>query len=125
MRFPGGRSKVLTMSYDDGVEQDIRLIDIMTAHGLKGTFNINSGLYAKEGTVYAPGTIHRRMPKSVIDSLYIPKGMEVAVHGYTHPFLEELKLCYIFIPYSLKYEARKCCEKQQMKKKHKFEVLTW
>mgnify|MGYP000794294821 CR=1 FL=1 len=50
MRFPGGKKKALTLSYDDGVEQDIRLIDIMKANGLKGTFNLNSGLYAKEGT---------------------------------------------------------------------------
>lgn len=50
MRFPGGKSKALTLSYDDGVAQDIRLIEIMKKHGLKGTFNINSGLYAPEGT---------------------------------------------------------------------------
>ena len=52
MRFPGGKVKALTLSYDDGVEQDVRLIDIMQKHGLKGTFNLNSGLYAAEGTVY-------------------------------------------------------------------------
>lgn len=28
MRFPQGRPKALTLSYDDGVEQDIRLIEI-------------------------------------------------------------------------------------------------
>lgn len=32
----------LTLSYDDGVEQDRRLMQIMDAHGLKGTFNLNS-----------------------------------------------------------------------------------
>lgn len=37
MRFPGGKKKALTLSYDDGVEQDIRLIDIMKKNGLKGT----------------------------------------------------------------------------------------
>jgi hypothetical protein len=45
LRFPGGKAKSLTLSYDDGVEQDIRLVDIMNRYGLKGTFNINSGLY--------------------------------------------------------------------------------
>ena len=35
MRFPGGKSKALTLSYDDGVAQDIRLIEIMKKHGLK------------------------------------------------------------------------------------------
>ena len=90
MRFPGGKSKALTLSYDDGVEQDIRLIDIMKKHGLKGTFNINSGLYAPEGKTYPEGTIHRRMSKSMCQELYLNSGMEVAVHGLTHPYLEQL-----------------------------------
>ena len=90
MRFPGGKVKALTLSYDDGVEQDVRLIDIMQKHGLKGTFNLNSGLYAAEGTVYTEGTIHRRMTKAQCLDLYMDSGMEVAVHGYSHPFLEQL-----------------------------------
>ena len=28
MRFPGGKQKALTLSYDDGKEQDIRMIVI-------------------------------------------------------------------------------------------------
>ena len=52
MRFPQGKKKALTLSYDDGVEQDVKLIEIMRKNGLKGTFNLNSGLYAPEGTVY-------------------------------------------------------------------------
>ena len=55
MRFPYGKSKALTLSYDDGVAQDIRLIEIMKKHGLKGTFNINSGMYAPEGTANPEG----------------------------------------------------------------------
>ncbi len=35
LRFPGGKDKALTLSYDDGVEQDMRLIDIMKKNGLK------------------------------------------------------------------------------------------
>lgn len=90
MRFPEGKKKALTLSYDDGVEQDIRLISIMQQYGLKGTFNLNSGCYAKEGTVYEKGTIHRRMTKNQATSLYENSGMEIAVHGLTHPFLEQL-----------------------------------
>ena len=41
MRFPDFKEKALTLSYDDGVFQDRKLIEIMSAHGLKGTFNIN------------------------------------------------------------------------------------
>ncbi len=58
--------------------------------GLKGTFNINSGLYAAEGTVYPKGQIHRRMSISQSQALYKDSGMEVAVHALTHPFLEKL-----------------------------------
>ena len=88
MRFPGGKAKALTLSYDDGVEQDIRLIEIMKANGLKGTFNINTGCYAAEGTVYPEGQIHRRMSKSLAKKTYLDSGMEVAVHTLTHPYLE-------------------------------------
>ena len=35
MRFPGGVQRALTLSYDDGVEQDARLIEIMKKYGLK------------------------------------------------------------------------------------------
>ena len=42
MRFPGGKLKALTFSYDDGVEQDVRLIEIFKKYGLRGTFNLNS-----------------------------------------------------------------------------------
>lgn len=90
IQFPKGRRKALTLSYDDGVEQDIRLIDIMKKNGLKGTFNLNSGLYPEEGTVYPPGTVHRRLTEKRASEVYGGSGMEVAVHGLTHPFLEQL-----------------------------------
>ena len=48
IRFYDGKPRAFTMSYDDGVVQDIRLIDIMNKNGLKGTFNINTGLYLDE-----------------------------------------------------------------------------
>lgn len=90
IRFPEGRAKSLTLSYDDGVEQDVKLIEIMNKHGLKGTFNINSGLYAAEGTVYPKGQIHRRMTEKQTTEAFANSGHEVAVHSLTHPFLEQL-----------------------------------
>ncbi|MBE6943712.1 MAG: polysaccharide deacetylase [Ruminococcaceae bacterium] len=85
MRFPGGKSKALTLSYDDGVRQDKRLIEIMQKYGLKGTFNINSECYDPEGC-----TTGGRMTRSEALALYRDSGMEVAVHGAHHPFLEQL-----------------------------------
>ena len=90
MRYPGGKPKALTLSYADGVEQDIRLVDIMRQHGIRGTFNLNSGLFAPEGTVYAPGRIHRRLTEKAIVGLFRDSGQEVAAHALTHPFLETL-----------------------------------
>lgn len=90
MRFPEGKPKALTLSYDDGVEQDIRLMEIMDKNGLKGTFNLNSGLYTPEGTVYPEGAFHRRLTAKQVTEVYTDSGHEVAVHGLTHPFLEKL-----------------------------------
>ena len=88
MRFPYGKSKALTLSYDDGVAQDIRLIEIMKKHGLKGTFNINSGAYVAEDKVREK--FRGRMKRSEAMALYTDSGHEIAVHTYTHPFLEKL-----------------------------------
>ncbi|MBP5662549.1 MAG: polysaccharide deacetylase family protein [Clostridia bacterium] len=90
MLFPGFKQKTLTLSYDDGVDDDIRLIDIMQKYGLKGTFNINTALFAPEGAAFAPGQVQRRMTEKQAYALYESFGMEVAVHTCTHPHLETL-----------------------------------
>ena len=41
--YPGKKFKALTFSFDDGVVQDQKLIDIFNRNGLKGTFNLNTG----------------------------------------------------------------------------------
>lgn len=86
MLFPGARAKALTLSYDDGVEQDARLIAMLERHGVKGTFNLNSGCFAPEGTVYPAGQVHRRLTENAVSKLYASPMVEVAAHGYTHPF---------------------------------------
>lgn len=90
MRFPEGRAKALTFSYDDGVKQDIRFIELLNRYNMKGTFNLNSGLYATEDKVYPAGRVNRRMTEKAITELYADGRHEVAVHSYTHPFLETL-----------------------------------
>ena len=90
MRYPGGKAKALTFSYDDGVEQDIRFIEILDKNGLRGTFNINSARFAPEGKVYPEGQIHRPMTEKRVFELYKNSGHEVAVHALTHPRLEQM-----------------------------------
>ena len=79
MRFPGGLSKALTLSYDDGVREDYRLIEIMRKHGLRGTFNINSGLYGPDDRS------GHRLSKEECRELYSQEGIEAAIHGTLHP----------------------------------------
>lgn len=71
--FPGGRFKALTLSYDDGKIADRRLVSILNAHGLKGTFHLNSGLLNTRDHV----------PAHTVRSLY--EGHEVSAHTCTHP----------------------------------------
>lgn len=106
MKLKDGKSKVLTLSYDDGVVQDIRLIGIMDKYGLKGTFNINSGLYLPEDAVRQK--YYGRMKLSEAQELYINSGHEIAVHGFNHPFLERLK--WDEATYEV-LEDRRCIEK--------------
>ena len=89
-RYPGGLAKAVTFSYDDGVEQDIRLVEIFDKYGMKGTFNINTGSFAEEGYVHPKGKIQRRMTKKQAYELFANSPHEVAVHTLHHPFLEQL-----------------------------------
>ena len=72
--FPGGKHKALTFSYDDGKIFDRNLIEIFNRYGMKGTFNLNSGIMSRDENRIQPGEIK---------TLY--KGHEVASHTYTHP----------------------------------------
>lgn len=90
MRFPGGKAKALTFSYDDGTKHDIRLVDIFDRYGLKGTFNLNTGRFPPEGMISLPPYYNGRMTKERTYELFANSGHEVAVHTLTHPFLEQL-----------------------------------
>lgn len=85
--FPGGKPKALTFSYDDATAQDLRLLGILKRYGMTGTFNINSG------RVYhtLPGkkvSKNRVLSPEEIRTVY--QGFEVAIHGYSHPFLQQI-----------------------------------
>ena len=78
--FPGGKHKALTMSYDDGREQDRRLVKIFNEYGIRGTFNLNSGLFDRG----------QRIDPEEIPTLYA--GHEVACHTVTHPTIARCPL---------------------------------
>ena len=83
--YPQGKEKALTLSYDDGVDTDIRFIELLEKYNIKCTFNINAGLFTREGAKREEGQIHFRLPKSEILRLYDNPRVEVATHGYSHP----------------------------------------
>jgi peptidoglycan/xylan/chitin deacetylase (PgdA/CDA1 family) len=74
LRFPEGKAKAVTLSYDDGCVNDPRLLETINKYGLKCTFNL-VGKNVDAGT-----------PLSVefIKENILACGHEVATHGYYH-----------------------------------------
>ena len=82
MLYPDFKLKALTFSYDDGPKEDRHFIELLNKYGLKGTFNLNSGIMPEKKNE------NDRVALEEIRELY--KGHEVAVHTVHHPFLEKL-----------------------------------
>ena len=83
-RFPGGRDRAVTLSYDDGVEQDEQIIALLKIHGMKSTFNISGDRFHPENTPHAQNKIARRFPESKIREIYLNETAEIAIHGFRH-----------------------------------------
>lgn len=85
-----GKMKAVTFSFDDGVTQDIKLIEILNKYGLKATFNLNSALLGTNGELNRNNHIvrHDKNPADKVAEIY--RGHEVAVHTLVHPNLTEL-----------------------------------
>ena len=79
--FPNGLKKAFTLSYDDGCYDDLRLIEMMEKYGVRGTFNVSSGITRPEGQ--EPCGSWERLTLSERQA-YRRDGVEVAVHGQTH-----------------------------------------
>lgn len=93
MLFPGGLRKAITFSYDDGVEQDIRLIEIFNKYNIKCTFNLNGFHLEAEERTYEAGRIHRPLARRRALEVYggeLGLDHEIAIHSYSHPHLTEL-----------------------------------
>lgn len=80
--FPQGKKKCFTMSYDDGIDFDIRFVEMMRKYGVKGTFNLNSGNMPKEER-HSTDTVNAKMTMEQCIALY-GDDMEIAIHGSVH-----------------------------------------
>lgn len=72
MRYPGGKAKALTFSYDDGVSQDKRLVKLFDTYGMKATFNLNCDCLRETFT------------GEELKEYFLSKGHEIATHGAMH-----------------------------------------
>ena len=81
LRFPEGRAKALTFSYDDNVVDNKKLIEILDRYGMKATFNLHSGIY---------GDNARYLTEEEVTSLFADSPHEVALHSFSHPFLAQM-----------------------------------
>ncbi|MBQ8696819.1 MAG: polysaccharide deacetylase family protein [Clostridia bacterium] len=82
-----GKMKAVTFSYDDGITQDQRFIDLLNKYGLKGTFNINSGLCEQNGSLLREDVTVAHVRPRACELRRIYEGHEVAAHTCTHRFL--------------------------------------
>ena len=85
------KKKAITFSYDDGVTQDIRLIEIFNRYGLKATFNLNSELLGRKEWLRRSdfSVCHDKVDPQDVRKIY--EGHEVAVHTLTHPLLPAIE----------------------------------
>ena len=74
LRFPEGKAKALTLSYDDGCKQDLRFVEILNRYGIKCTFNHNCDRMHKTYVI----------PTETVKELFLDHGHEIAVHGDMH-----------------------------------------
>ena len=92
LRFPGGKPKAVTLSYDDGCPEDERFSNVITAHGLKCTFNL------------VATRVERAEPefKDTLRKIILERGHEIANHGYSHRALNKIR------PIEGSYEVLEC-----------------
>ena len=79
LRYPEFKTRAITLSFDDGYEEDRRLVETLNRHGMKCTFNLTSGRVEEKPNM---------IPFCDWAELY--GGHEIAAHSYTHPHLNAL-----------------------------------
>ena len=77
MRFPEGKSKALTLSYDDGSNNDVTLAKILNKYGVKCTFNFTNAVVSSN-----TGDYH--ISAEEINEHLFAHGHEAAVHTANH-----------------------------------------
>ncbi len=79
--------KIFLLSFDDGTIYDRRFVELLNKYGIKGTFNLNSGLEDFVWYYEDRFPIHRQKLGEIGDQY---RGHEIASHSLTHPWLNTL-----------------------------------
>ncbi|MGN0620567.1 MAG: polysaccharide deacetylase family protein [Porcipelethomonas sp.] len=87
MNWKNKYKKAFTLSYDDGNEQDLHLLEIINRYGIKCTFNLNTSADCTGSTWKYMDKWVRRLDPENFSEIY--KGHETAVHGRRHLNLTE------------------------------------
>ena len=87
LQFPGGKSKAFTISYDDGVKSDLRLLELMRKYGIRGTFNVNSDRFHRADELNPTRKHPIFNEKELLDFYRENRDLiEIAAHGATHGY---------------------------------------
>ena len=87
-----GKSKAITFSFDDGVRQDKKCVEILDRYGLKATFNLNTARFGLKFPYTMPTDV-RIIERTLINPEEVAplyNGHELGVHTLTHANLMEL-----------------------------------
>lgn len=79
--------------WDDGVNDDIRLIEILRKHGAKASFNLNPSTHREHrhgGFSEKLGKSIQRLTRSELPSVY--EGFTIANHSVSHPWPTRIPL---------------------------------
>ena len=86
-----GKLKAITFSYDDGVTQDVQLVELMNKYGLKGTFNLNSERIGTRGIITRVNKLVSYYKLFPEDVKRVYEGHEVAAHTLNHLLLPSIE----------------------------------
>jgi len=81
LRFPGGKPKAVTLSYDDGCPEDAKLYEVLEKYGMKCTFNLVAQRILDGNGLEA----------SFIRDKILASGHEIANHGLLHRAQDTLR----------------------------------
>lgn len=84
MRYPEGKLKALVLSFDDGMRQDLKLVELLNKYQLRGTFHLNSARLSM------PYYLTIEEVKTAF------KGHEISAHGVNHQGLTGLSRADMF-----------------------------